>query len=171
MINCFRYLSIKTFKKLSGYLLSLLLGYSYEVKKSYKKELTCLCVSSIVMIMRKCRTCKRDKPDVDFGAPRRFRLKEYWYCKDCLKRTRLARKCAKYNLSTDEHDAILQRQGGTCGICDRSGGLVIDHDHAQETVRGLLCSACNKVLGFARDNEIILRRAIEYLDRANHRFP
>lgn len=39
----------------------------------------------------------------------------------------------------------------------------MDHDHETGETRGMLCSACNKMLGFARDDPEILRRALEYL--------
>lgn len=42
----------------------------------------------------------------------------------------------------------------------------IDHDHDTGVVRGLLCNLCNLLLGHARDQQDVLRAAIEYLDDA-----
>jgi len=61
----------------------------------------------------------------------------------------------------------LENQGGRCAICRNPspGGkrLCVDHDHATGRIRGLLCGACNLVLGYARDSEAVLASAIQYL--------
>lgn len=42
-------------------------------------------------------------------------------------------------------------------------GLQVDHDHESGRVRGLLCRACNLILGHAGDSRSVLMSAIEYL--------
>lgn len=67
---------------------------------------------------------------------------------------------------------MIEQQEGRCGIC---GGLpdgkwerlAVDHDHATNQVRGLLCTNCNLILGNAQDNTEILERAINYLEFHN----
>ncbi len=62
---------------------------------------------------------------------------------------------------------------GACEICNtpsalgsgRTGG-VVDHAHDSNRVRGFLCAACNKALGFMADDPARLRAAADYLDRA-----
>lgn len=44
---------------------------------------------------------------------------------------------------------------------------VVDHCHASNKVRGLMCASCNFLLGNARDNVEILEKAIKYLERFN----
>jgi hypothetical protein len=65
---------------------------------------------------------------------------------------------------------MLERQGGVCAICrvvkDDNYSLHVDHCHSSGRVRGLLCAACNTMLGFARDNQETLRRAAEYVGAA-----
>jgi hypothetical protein len=39
----------------------------------------------------------------------------------------------------------------------------IDHDHETGEVRGLLCRACNTLLGCVQDDAKLLGRAINYL--------
>lgn len=56
----------------------------------------------------------------------------------------------------------------TCDICQEllvegTGKSAVDHDHVTGVVRGFLCGACNKMLGFARDNPVILENAAQYL--------
>jgi len=68
---------------------------------------------------------------------------------------------------TDEaYEKMKQRQGGVCAICGRCADkLFVDHDHATNQVRELLCPQCNSGLGFFRDDSEILERAIIYLKR------
>lgn len=83
-----------------------------------------------------------------------------------------------YKLTREEWDALLEAQGGGCAICGATepGGLGrfhVDHDHSccpgnyscGRCVRGILCNACNPMIGHGRDNPIILRKAAEYLER------
>lgn len=53
-----------------------------------------------------------------------------------------------------------------CAICGRTDKLCIDHCHATSNVRGVLCAWCNTVLGHAKDDPAVLRRAAEYLEKA-----
>lgn len=75
-----------------------------------------------------------------------------------------------YNISAAEYWAIHEYQGGSCFICQRAKGvgrkrLSVDHDHATNIVRGLLCQKCNRdILGHARDDVEFFERAIKYLN-------
>lgn len=66
----------------------------------------------------------------------------------------------KYGLSTK--DFKLLSQNG-CAICGDKSDLVVDHCHVTGKVRGVLCSSCNKGLGFFRDSQHFLTKAKEYL--------
>lgn len=59
---------------------------------------------------------------------------------------------------------------GPCGICGEDKPLVIDHDHKTERFRGRLCRQCNLALGGFKDNKEIVRKALEYLEKANAKF-
>lgn len=50
-----------------------------------------------------------------------------------------------------------------CAICGATAHICVDHDHNNRRLRGKLCAACNKGLGFFRDNENLLTAAITYL--------
>jgi hypothetical protein len=78
----------------------------------------------------------------------------------------------KYNLSLDDFEALLRKQGNRCAICFKSiegetlGGVRranVDHDHATGKVRGLLCTGCNTALGKFEDSIRLLAAAIVYL--------
>jgi hypothetical protein len=42
--------------------------------------------------------------------------------------------------------------------------MCVDHDHETNRVRALLHDRCNRMLGCARDNPEVLRRAAAYLE-------
>lgn len=80
-----------------------------------------------------------------------------------------------YGIDGQEYAAIKEIQNGRCAICQRATGatkaLSVDHDHAiektnglRQSVRGLLCSKCNDLLGHVRDNTETLMRAVDYLN-------
>jgi len=60
------------------------------------------------------------------------------------------RRKSKYNLIEEEYISILNRQGGTCGICshDFKQTPQVDHCHYSGKIRGLLCMSCNILLGY-----------------------
>jgi hypothetical protein len=76
-------------------------------------------------------------------------------------------KLQEHGLTLEQFQALLTKQNGVCAICgsDNEGKrLAVDHDHATEKVRGLLCSPCNFMLGSARDQSSVLRNAANYLE-------
>src|SRR5262249_36689772 len=67
----------------------------------------------------------------------------------------------RYGLTEPEYNAILLRQGGACGICERpfTRTPCIDHCHITRQVRGLLCHGCNLGLGHLEDNPAFAYKA------------
>jgi len=76
-----------------------------------------------------------------------------------------------YGLQPGEYAAIFEVQNGRCAICGRppaKRALAVDHHHAcgrykkwlRASVRGLLCSNCNR--GLLRETPATLRRAADY---------
>lgn len=74
----------------------------------------------------------------------------------------------KYHLTKEAHAQMLVSQGGVCAICggvnSTSKALGVDHSHATDAVRGLLCDSCNQGLGRFRDDPTRLRSAAAYLE-------
>ena len=71
-----------------------------------------------------------------------------------------------YGLPAGRYEEMLASQGGVCAVCggtEEGKVLVVDHCHATERVRGLLCNQCNFGLGAFRDTPSFLEGAIRYL--------
>jgi hypothetical protein len=75
----------------------------------------------------------------------------------------------QYGMSEVDYQARLAAQGGVCAICKttKPGGthrvFMVDHDHKTGAIRGLLCAACNRGLGFFKDDPNYLAAAVVYL--------
>lgn len=81
---------------------------------------------------------------------------------------------SKFGITLTEYESKLASQNGVCAICGRPEtgtrhgkvkALAVDHDHATNEVRDLLCGKCNPMIGYAEDNIEILQNAINYLRR------
>jgi hypothetical protein len=73
----------------------------------------------------------------------------------------------KYGISLQDYHAMLAQQHGACAICRRTFDRTpcVDHCHATDVVRGLLCSPCNQGLGCFDDDIDRMRAAADYLRR------
>ncbi len=68
-------------------------------------------------------------------------------------------------------EEMVQHVENHCGKCDICGGagdgrwgeLNIDHCHDTNDFRGMLCSNCNRALGYFKDNIELLEKAVQYL--------
>lgn len=123
-----------------------------------------------------CRACAKDyQREWRAKHPERVRRHNETKSADPVKRTRSALaarvwRLKLYGLTPESYDALLAAQGGVCAICGRAGSewdvgrsLHVDHDHATNVVRGLLCHTCNVGLGSFADDIDWLARAITYL--------
>lgn len=145
----------------------------------------------VYMANKTCRKCEQSKPTTDFHRDKKNKDGYYYSCKECasadqkrLYDQRKLDKAAKtlvwqYNITQEQYDEMMERQGGTCAICDQpcpSGKrLHVDHDHSccpgikscGKCVRGLLCTNCNNGLGRFKDDVALLGKAITYLSSSN----
>jgi hypothetical protein len=136
-----------------------------------------------------CGSCKVRKSPEDFSKSSYTASGYYASCKICKRKSANAwldrnreksnarhRKHHRknhlkqnYNLTIDDFNRLVQNQKGACAIClnkfaeNKSGKPHVDHDHNTGIVRGILCGYCNSALGMFRDNEEVLRNAINYL--------
>jgi len=81
-----------------------------------------------------------------------------------------ANRLKPFGITPDIYYAILNAQGGGCGICGaKQRRFHVDHCHATGRVRGLLCSECNLGLGKFKDNPKTLESAAMYLRAAKRK--
>ncbi len=115
---------------------------------------------------KRCAECQRVKPATEFHKSARCKDGLAIYCKPCRKeRGRRDHLMRTYGLGEAELAAMIKAQGGLCAICQRRPAVHVDHDHAFEVVRGVLCFPCNAALGQLQDDPQLFRNAIDYLER------
>lgn len=102
---------------------------------------------------------------------RRYKEKNPERVKAKARRTNLRKL---YGLTLDQFDALVKRQLDRCIICEvafvgmESSKIHVDHCHRTGRVRGVLCSACNLLIGHAREDAHTLRRAVAYIEKGFH---
>tara|TARA_R110000782_G_scaffold187705_1_gene277833 strand:+ start:840 stop:1217 length:378 start_codon:yes stop_codon:yes gene_type:complete len=69
----------------------------------------------------------------------------------------------------DVYEIMFVNQEGVCAICKspengRYSNLSVDHCHATNKIRGLLCNNCNRGIGLLKDSPLFLREAAKYIE-------
>jgi hypothetical protein len=129
--------------------------------------------------LKLCRKCQQYKLPSDFAPNKRASDRLHSWCRTChLQYSKVhshKTRDRRYSLTAGEWQAMHDAQSGKCAICagpiairrTRIGEVAcVDHDHDTGLVRGLLCTNCNGLLGFAHDNVDVLKSAIVYLWRS-----
>lgn len=124
---------------------------------------------------RFCRWCKKLKPYADFGRHPRSKHGCLAKCKECValdwirnRERHLAKKAARnYGITEDDYSRLMASSCHVCGKTSHKSGrrLHIDHCHETGTIRGVLCHACNTILGAAEESSQRLHDLAAYLER------
>lgn len=74
----------------------------------------------------------------------------------------------KFGITLEQYKQILSSQGNKCAICGKTPEenkkmLAVDHNHATNKNRGLLCSSCNICIGFIEKNKLDISAIRQYL--------
>lgn len=75
-----------------------------------------------------------------------------------------------YGITFEEVNILLLKQENKCAICKIDLNTLppreinIDHCHKTGKVRGILCSQCNTGIGSLKDDIILLKASINYLE-------
>lgn len=96
-------------------------------------------------------------------AVQKFCSGRCWKAADRAKRPRVP----KFKIPIKQYRELFASQGGLCAICGQPHRfkLAVDHCHATNRVRGLLCHRCNTAIGLLKDDVSLLQRASAYLAR------
>lgn len=130
----------------------------------------------------RCYKCGKDKPESEFNMNRSKSRGRSSECKIChtasnkIYSRKTQHRChrdswlkRKYGITSQDYNAIYEKQGGVCAICGGTQShskrkyLEIDHDHDTGKIRALLCLNCNTTLGLVKESTEILEKAIGYL--------
>lgn len=143
------------------------------------------------MKTKQCRGCGKEKTLTEFYKyySRGYGPYYFSWCLECQRKRNLENKQhnklqnqkskrdwdyqKKYGITLAQFELMLKSQNGVCAICGqpetakRKNGtiqpLAMDHDHKTGITRELLCSNCNPMLGYAKDDPEILEKAAAYL--------
>lgn len=81
---------------------------------------------------------------------------------------RMSHLKTQYGIVGQEAEDLEVRRQGNCDICGNKcltgKRLAVDHDHATNRVRGVLCMNCNTAIGMLRDNPELIRKVASYLE-------
>jgi len=119
---------------------------------------------------KKCTKCKVLKKRTKEFFPLHNKVKDGLdsWCRKCRSsyRNEINRGIFRYSIS-DDNLKKLKLEQNFCQICNTKDNLVVDHNHKNNVVRGILCNHCNRGLGHFLDNENFLENAIKYLKNTN----
>ncbi len=122
---------------------------------------------------KKCAGCGLVKPKEDFSKRSAKPCGVQSRCRKCLSQYHKQRRedrpalyaeyarrehfKANYGITLDDYDAMLLNQESKCAGCGRCSSemkrrLDVDHCHKTGKVRGLLCPACNRAIGYGQDS-------------------
>lgn len=111
--------------------------------------------------------------------------KREWHKKNVIQQ-RHFKMFKAYNLTSEQFHKMLENQNGVCAICFRAESVIdkrsgdvhclsVDHDHkccpgktsCGKCIRGLLCNACNRLLGIIENiEEARLARAVKFITKS-----
>lgn len=130
------------------------------------------------MEMKYCHQCGESKSVDNFAINNTKKDGYQVCCKPCktayyTENTWAQKLDKKYGVNKETYNQMLANQNGVCAICGKpetSTGfnnvvkkLAVDHCHETKKVRGLLCSLCNRGIGFFYDDVSLLDNAKNYL--------
>lgn len=135
--------------------------------------------------MKKCYTCSEEKSLKEFNKRSQSKDGYAGSCRNCTKdrQRRYYKKTSgyssrnyhcktKYGMSLEDRNTIIENQKDTCPICNSKYTYTssiskhspcIDHCHESGSIRGIICSSCNLVLGKVSDDIEVLENMINYL--------
>jgi hypothetical protein len=118
------------------------------------------------LLKKHCTRCKEEKPLNSEYFPLHNKTKSGFdsWCRSCRNGYKRSKLEQKYSAMIDEeHLRNIRKTVKECVICGSKEKLVVDHDHKNNKIRGMLCNHCNRGLGHFRDDPMLLEFAAQYL--------
>jgi hypothetical protein len=78
----------------------------------------------------------------------------------------------QYGISLDQYNELIKNQNNKCACCELElieGKIHVDHCHNTNKICGVLCSKCNRAIGFLNHSSKILEKAARYCERTHER--
>lgn len=124
----------------------------------------------------RCSKCREWKAPDLFSKNKHQTTGLNYACKACMQvHVRKYNLPAKYGISPAKFAAMLLAQGGRCGCCNAQFNMegkaserpCVDHNHASNEVRDLLCGRCNLAAGNVQDSSVRAEQLAAYLKKWN----
>lgn len=139
-----------------------------------------------------CTSCRDEKPILGNFYPKRVRQDGVQtYTAQCISCQTIARneyylnnpekkkatnrksQLTKYGITPEDFDNLYNEQKGCCKGCgihqsELAKRISVDHDHATNKVRGLLCQPCNTIIGLAKEDPNTLLELVNYINENNN---
>jgi len=118
-----------------------------------------------------CLGCKKSKEKKEFRRISRGKETTQPYCKECRQYKEFVRGLKRnYNMTPEQYNEMLKAQDNSCACCKEHESnfkrkLHVDHNHTTRQVRALLCTRCNPLVGFAKEDIKRLEMTITYLKK------
>ncbi len=122
---------------------------------------------------RRCKECLRKRQRKRYGENPDLMKKRVYKSRqkhpESVKLGNRKQGLKKYGITIDQYEDLLIKQNGVCAICHQTcktgTRLAVDHNHITGKIRGLLCTNCNRGIGMFQENILILKSAIQYLNK------
>lgn len=80
----------------------------------------------------------------------------------------------KFGMTPADYERMLEAQKHLCAICRQQQRpshirLAVDHDHDTGQVRGLLCTPCNRWLGYVEKHPPMVLHLLMYFQSASRK--
>ncbi len=140
-----------------------------------------------------CTKCKVPKPIKEFRKSKSYSSGYVPQCNPCIRKyvniyqnteagkLKLKKAGLKYSygITLDEYNKMLEEQGNVCAICKKFPqekhakygtikSLSVDHNHATDKVRGILCGPCNRAIGYLKSVATTLSAAAYLQERGEY---
>ena len=143
------------------------------------------------MVVKICRNRGEEKSLSCFSKDKHTKDGHCFYCKNCVslnhkmrprphfrtqtpfyKQNKNRHLKSKYGITLEQYNLMFNKQRGVCAVCGVPAealkrSLAVDHNHRTGKIRGLLCFACNSLIGRIEKNPLLIPTMMKYIRTRN----